>query len=437
MILQRLLSNTIVIAVLMYASFSHADFALHPYMGDFNTSRAGGAAIANDASTLYTNPAGLSNLREPNLTAGVHLFISSTNFTNDGSTDALGTSVSGSNGGDAGSNTPIPYFYYARPITDRWSIGAGLNVPYGLSVEWDKDWVGRYQNVEASIETLNPTVGASFKLNDGWSIGAALNYYMTDAKLSQALDFGAICLGEVDLATCSSLGMLPQAADGFIEIEGDDSAATFTLGMHKRWEKTQFGLAYQAKASHTLSGTADFTTPAAAAIFNPAFMDSGASLDLTLPETISLSIYHMLKDDVRVMADVTNTRWSRIKELVVKFDNAAQPDMVFPRDWDNTYRVSMGIDYDYNNQWSLQGAIAFEESAIPDSTYDPSVPTTDAYWLNTGFVYNKNSLRVSSGLTYIIFKDREINNIGVMGDTLRGTIDPSLIVLGAQVTWYM
>ena len=425
----------VLVAAVFYSPFSYADFSLLPYMGDFNTSRAGGAAIANDASTVYTNPAGLGNLREASFTAGTLFFIASTTFKDEGSTDALSAPLSGGSGGDAGLNTPLPYFYYARPVTDRWSVGVGLNVPFGLGVEWDKNWVGRYQTVEASIETLNPTVGASFKIGDDWFIGAALNYYMTDAKLSQALDFGAICLGQLDFATCNSFGLLPQAADGFIEIEGDDNLATYTLGMHKRWGNTQVGIAYQAKAEHTLSGKADFTIPTAAAAFNPAFTDTNASLDLTLPESISLSIHHKLKDNISLMADVAHTRWSRVKELVIEFDNAAQPDMVLPRDWDNTYRVSLGVDYEYDAQWSYQGAIAFEQSAIPDNTYDPSVPTTDAYWLNAGFAYKTHSFHVNAGLTYIIFEDRKINLVGAMGDTLRGDIEPSLTVLGAQVTW--
>ena len=67
---------------------------------------AGAAATAEDASTVFYNPAGMSRLEGTQITVGGHLIDLSAKFSNSGSTNAwrqgYGTSPTGGNGGDAG-----------------------------------------------------------------------------------------------------------------------------------------------------------------------------------------------------------------------------------------------------------------------------------------------------------------------------------------------
>jgi len=69
---------------------------------------------------------------------------------------------------------------------------------------------------------------------------------------------------------------------------------------------------------YKLDGTFDITAPAnvpGALLTNSnlRLVDSGASADVTLPATASLSVYQNLGNAWAVMADVTRTYWSALR----------------------------------------------------------------------------------------------------------------------------
>jgi len=135
---------------------------------------AGGSAIADDATTVFFNPAGLTEV--PHQAVGaVHLVRTEAKF--DGSAFALDgvTSTTGGDGGNAGDTSPVPNFYYARPLHSNAAFGPGVNVPFGLSTEYDDDWKGRYLAVESHVLTFNVNPSLGFKINDRLSVGAGVN----------------------------------------------------------------------------------------------------------------------------------------------------------------------------------------------------------------------------------------------------------------------
>ena len=92
---------------------------------------AGGAASADDASTVFFNPAGLTKLKGQQLVIAAHLIAPSAKFSNDGSTAGLGTD----DGGDAGDLAVVPNLYYAWNMDNGFALGLGLNVPFGLATD--------------------------------------------------------------------------------------------------------------------------------------------------------------------------------------------------------------------------------------------------------------------------------------------------------------
>lgn len=89
---------------------------------------AGASAIAEDASTTYFNPAGLSKLKGKQMIFAAHYVSVSSAFTNNGSTSLTTAPLGGAN--DDGSTSPfIPNFYYSRELNSKWNFGFGINVP--------------------------------------------------------------------------------------------------------------------------------------------------------------------------------------------------------------------------------------------------------------------------------------------------------------------
>lgn len=419
----------------LLATTSRADYALHMYIGDFNHSGAAKTVVSN-ATAAFNNPALLPNIESPTFSVDAQYYISSVKFTNQGSSDAISQPLTGDNGGDPGSNTLVPGFYFAYPLSANLAAGITVNTPFGLSTEWDSSsWVGRYQSIKAGIETININPAIGYKLSDAWSIGAGISVQEAKAELFSAIDFGAVCFQLLDPTTCAGFGIpAPQSADGTLRIKGDDWGLGYHLGIHYTAGSAFFGITYHSAIDYALHGDADFDNPAQAAIFAPAFTDTTARVDITLPEVLSLGFGYTVSGNVKLYADATWTRWSRIKEYRIQFDNPAQPEQVMPRNWEDTWRLAIGADYKLNQRWLLQGGIAYAQSAIPDSTYDPNIPTTDAYWLNIGALYKMTEdSNLNIGLAHIFFEDRTINYTGSYGETVRGDVDSSLDVFGVRL----
>ena len=105
---------------------------------------AGGAAVAEDTSTVYFNPAGLTNLSGSQLVAAGHIIVPGADFSNRGSyvNPALtgGAPIAGSLSGandDGGETAFVPNLYYATQIDDQWFAGVGVNAPFGLATKYD------------------------------------------------------------------------------------------------------------------------------------------------------------------------------------------------------------------------------------------------------------------------------------------------------------
>lgn len=174
-------------------SYSTA-FSLSEYIGSstLGGSRAGGAAVAEDATTVFTNPAGLTRLSGNQWLVATQIFAPSVKFQNSGaSTDAGGVPISGSNGGDAGVLAPALSLYYAKSLSDQRSFGFGFNSPFGLTVDYDRDWVGRYQVVKSELMDINLKPSVGFKINEALSIGAGVSMQYVRLEQSSAIDFGA------------------------------------------------------------------------------------------------------------------------------------------------------------------------------------------------------------------------------------------------------
>ncbi len=83
---------------------------------------AGGAAAAEDASTLWSNPAGLARIGNRQWAGAVHLITPSFKFRNDFSAAASQQALGGE-GGDAGSLNVVPNLYVAVPLNAQWAMG--------------------------------------------------------------------------------------------------------------------------------------------------------------------------------------------------------------------------------------------------------------------------------------------------------------------------
>ncbi|MEO8005602.1 MAG: outer membrane protein transport protein [Betaproteobacteria bacterium] len=353
---------------------------------------AGAAATAEDASTIFYNPAGMSELKGMQFTLGAHVIDLSAKFSNSASTKpaAIVTNPLGGNGGEAGTTAIVPNVYFVVPMGERFDFGIGVNAPFGLKTEYDDNWAGRFQGIKSDLTTYNINPSLSFKVNDMFSIGAGVNYQHLDVELTNAVVLGP-------------------NTEGRAKLEADDDAWGWNVGiLFKPTASTKIGASYRSKLDYKLDGTTSVTTTTGTAISAA----SGASnADLTLPESFSLSLSQKLNDQWEFLADATFTKWSQIDQInVVNSTNGTLRD-VLHLDFDDTWRYSIGANYKLNDSWILKGGVAYDQSPVKGaSSRTVRLPDNDRTWLSIGAAVKiRDSGKLDIGYSHLFIKDADIN----------------------------
>lgn len=398
---------------------------------------AGASSFAGDASTIYFNPAGLTRVPHQ-LIVGGHIIRTSADF--DGSaTTILGSPVTGGEGSDAGDTALVPNLYYALPLNQGTVFGLGVNVPFGLSTEYDDDWLGRYQAIKSEVRTVNINPTLAFKVNNDFSIGVGISFQYIEAELSQAIDQGSLCVAQNGAATCTALGLTPQNNDALARIEGDDWSMGYNFGfLFQPTANTRIGLSYRSKVKQRLQGDAKFSNAHPAFTGSGLFVDAGAEAGIDLPQSASLSVYHDVNSQWSVMADLTWTGWSNFDELRVKYDDSDsnQDDSVTDESWNNNLRYALGVDYRPDSSWTFRAGAALDKTPIPSASHrTPRIPGEDRIWLSLGFGYKASrAVTVDVGYSHLFVDDPEMNHTST-GGNINGEYDASVDILSAQVVW--
>ncbi|HAB18473.1 MAG TPA: aromatic hydrocarbon degradation protein, partial [Verrucomicrobiales bacterium] len=139
---------------------------------DVGLASAGYASRAQDASTVFKNPAGMNLLVGTQVQAGLQLTYGDVEFSPNSDTSArLGTE----NGGNAVGALPALSLFYVQELGEKWRVGFGTLSYFGLLQNYDDNWVGRYYVQEGGVVgvSLMPTI--SYEVNDWLSVGAGLN----------------------------------------------------------------------------------------------------------------------------------------------------------------------------------------------------------------------------------------------------------------------
>ncbi|MFZ3137283.1 MAG: outer membrane protein transport protein [Thermodesulfovibrionales bacterium] len=407
---------------------------------------AGGAASAEDASTIFYNPAGMTRLEGKQVIAGAHIIMPSVKFNNEGSTHVLqpytGIPLQGGNGGDSGVTKAVPNFYYTRKLSDRFAVGLGVSAPFGLATEYDKHWVGRYHAIESDLLSVNINPSVAYKVNDNLSVGAGISVQYLKAKLTNAIDFGSLdFLGKLGLPP-HALGLTPQEADGHAELNGDSWGVGYNIGfLYEFTKNTRMGIAYRSRIDHTLDGRAEFSgvPPGLAPV--PVFKDTDAEAEITVPDNLSISFFHQINPQWMIMADFTWTNWQLFEELKVKFDNHDQPDAVTTENWQDSYRTSLGVTFMPDNKWTFRAGTAYDSSAVSDKRYrTPRIPDGDRIWAALGIGYKfSNMFKADIAYAHLFINDPEIsqsvaNPENAIKGGLKGYYDAHINIVSASLT---
>ncbi len=349
---------------------------------------AGGAAVAEDAGTVYWNPAGMTRLAGHHAAASLVVNKPSYEFQSaQTASNALGLPIepTGVNGGDAGSAVVVPNIFYSHSVSDQLKVGIDIVVPYSLDTQYDSLWVGRYYAVKSELKTWDINPAVAYRISDRWSLGGGISAQYLDAELTNAVDFGLI--NALDLGNAFPLIPSTPTSDGSVQVSGDNWGVGFNLGaLFELSENTRFGFTYRSKVGHTLDGQAGFTYPAAAPGIGAAtgLVNQNVRVNIDLPAIASLSGYHQI-GKWALMGDITWTQWSSLDELRIDYANAGVADDVTTLSWDDTIRISVGATWQYHDQLTWRAGLAYDQTPVPSAERQaPEIPSEDSVWLSLG-----------------------------------------------------
>jgi len=392
-----------------------AGFALIEQSGSgMGNAFAGAAATAEDASTVFFNPAGMSYLPGPQIVVAGHAVNLSTEFTNTGSSP-----VGGGNGGNAGDLLFVPNLYFAMPI-GAFAFGIGANAPFGLATEYDSTWVGRFQGIKSELTTVNINPSVSYKINDMFSVGGGVNYQRTDVELTNAVALAPLVFG------ASSL-------------KADDDAWGWNLGVIAQISPDmRVGFSYRSPIKYELEGNITVTGPTGAVV---APASEPARADVTFPDMFSVGVMQKFNDKWDFMGDITFTHWNHVDTIdVFGLRTGQQKDQLVLK-LENSWRIAFGLNYHYNDRWTFKGGAAWDQSPVNDVYRTVRLPDEDRYWVSIGAKYRfNNKFSVDLGYAHLFVNDTSINQTrtqfnSTFTTTVRGDYEASVDLFSLQLTY--
>jgi long-chain fatty acid transport protein len=374
---------------------------------------AGAAAVAQDASTIYFNPAGMTYLAPGHHISGAGNLLARSLKFKDNASDPLLAYPLGDNGGQGGGWALVPAVYWSMSITPAIRAGLGISPTFGNATEWSNTFVGRYQGVHSEISTINANPSIAWRVNDVISLGAGLNVVRFEADLRSMMPLTS---------------MLPARVDAETKVKGDDISFGYNLGaMFQLTPATRIGLTYRSTIDLKVKGNTEIPGNKI-----PAFVS------VELPNTVSAAVSHMVNERLQLLGDFTWTGWSNIPALSVQ--NRATGSIMShePLGFKDTYRVGVGTQYQYSDTLRLRAGTAWDQSPTQNST-DRTVrlPDSDRVWLAVGLnqkIGKKTSIDL--GYAHLFFDKAEINrptNSNPELQVVRGSFNTSVHILSVQL----
>ena len=417
------------------------------------TAYAGTASIADDATTVFFNPAGMARLEEREFAGSGYIVPIDSQFSDRASRAAAGTPLARPLFGPGGTtDTPglTGNLYFVQPLFDRWTFGFGVTMPFGLISEFDDDSRVRYHatDSELTVINLNPTV--AFEVTETLSLGFGVSYQHADAKLENAVNSFAVCTSaggsaaqcEARHAGPLSDGVANRDADSQATIDVDDEAFVVDLSLHwQPTERTAVGLIWRQGADYDLSGDASFDVsdscqadPFCSGSLQ--LLEGSVRADAELPDTVTASVSHRFGERWHVHGDVAWTEWSSLQRVgVVNRDNGAEVNAL-NLNYDDTFRVAGGASYAVSDYLTWRFGVAFDETPQDDPAFvTPRIPDEDRIWVSAGFNYRfTENASIDVGLAHLFMDDAGIDSTE-QGVRLTGEFDNTVNVFGVQFNW--
>ncbi len=392
---------------------------------DVGLASAGYSARAQDASTVLSNPAGMTRLPGRQLLVGAQLLYGDIGFSIDsGTSPTLGQ-------GDGGN--PIGWFpggglFYTQRISPELTVGFASTGNFGLAESFDNDWAGRYYIQESTLIGASLLPSIAWQVNPQLSLGASLN--ATYGVLRNQVAVNNVHLG---------------APDGQLELKDEVWGFGVNLGaLYEPKPGTRLGVTYNSKVDLDFSARANFSgLPAGmeALLGAAGVLGSRVDLGMSIPQGLNASFFQQMDDRWALLGSVGWQDWSQFGRVEVGIDSNHPRDITTDLSFNDTWHLALGAQVKVAAPWILNLGLAYDSAFQDNGNISPMLPANSAWRFGVG-VQNQASPDFEWGLAaeYIYGGELDVNKSGeppALGGrgNLVGSYDANMYFLSANFIW--
>jgi len=394
--------------VIVLVFFSSLSFAAGLILYEINspltgTASAGWSALAEDASTAFTNPAGMTRLDRSQLLVGAQPLIVTSRFH-----PSAETTFSGTDGGNAGGVLPSLGGYYVHSFSDRFKMGFSLLSYFGLGLDYGDNWVGRYYVEKSDFLTLALSPSVAYKVNDWLSIGAMFNvlYSMLHSQ--------------------TAIRNILVEPDGQLKYEDDDFGFGGGFGLLIEPKKgTRFGLTYYSPVHVSFNDAPELNGvgPVLGGVLSRlGLIGRNVGMDFTIPQWIMVSGYQQITDKFAIMGNFGWQDWSQFGDVDISLSVNPETTRSFNNnvEFKDTWHAAIGAQYRVCEPWLLSAGFAYDSSPSTESNRSPDMPFDRNFRYAAGVQYDW-SKNLTLGLAY------EFIDLGSAGINKEGFLRGNLV----------
>ncbi|EGR2462252.1 aromatic hydrocarbon degradation protein [Vibrio cholerae] len=388
---------------------------------------AGEAAMADNASAQWRNPAMLTYLEGTQVSAGA-IYVNP-NVDVEGTVNHAQLGKTHASSKDFAHDAVIPNFYLSHQLNEQVALGFALGTNYGMETDLGTEFAASHFGNQASVISKEANLNIAYQVLPQLSIGGGVRYVMGEGH------FGATAPAKnlIRHPVTNNVMTLPKGTT-LKYMEGEDNSWGWQVG--SAWQINQdhrLGFAYKSEVVMDFEGHAEGVSYGS---YKPGMMS------VTLPATAELASFHQLNDQWAIHASINWTDWSSFKELTAVFPEKS--DLIKSENWEDNYRFALGTTYQYDAKLALRAGVAYDTSAVDDKNRTATIPETDRTWVSVGGSYIATpQLTLDVGFTYIFAKDATINEprdasdqtAAAIGGAFTGNVSGNVWLIGVQANY--
>jgi long-chain fatty acid transport protein len=347
---------------------------------DVGLAGAGYGARAQDASTVFTNPAGMTMLDHSQLLVGIQPIYTHLNFAQDQSTTTRGT-----DGGNALVPLPGGSFFYVYSLNRRVKFGFASCAYFGGALEYNLNWVGRYFLQGATILGMSFIPSVAFRVNDWLSVGGGINVMVGFLREKAAVR-----------------NLVP-GNDGQVKYQDYTAGVGGDIGvMLQPDEKTRIGITYLTPVDLNFAAIPHFRGVGPGVITllgRRRFLGTPVDLSMTVPQEVMVGVYREVTDRLALLGSANWQNWSQFGMVGIGINSANPRSLTENLNYSDTWNIAGGMQYKVSPELLFSAGFAYDSSMLSDGNRTVSAPIASQYRYAAGAQY-RWSEHLTTGFAY-------------------------------------